>query len=95
MFLTFNPKQTHNHTHATPTFTKPSYFRSNRFKLSLVTNCTQKDIRAIMGQNRGQNEGDAAISGGKIRHKKMKNKKSQKKSHIKIENWQRSGKLSK
>lgn len=32
---------------------KPSYFRSNRLKLPQVTNCTEKDIQAIVGQNRG------------------------------------------
>ena len=53
MFLTFDHKLWQieaNFSFMTPKF---SYFRCNHFKLHLVTNCTQKDIKAIVGKNRG------------------------------------------
>ena len=53
-FLTFNHKRAQNRHQINTQYTKPSYFRCNRFKLPRVTNCTQKDIRAIVGQINGQ-----------------------------------------
>ena len=54
MFLTFNHQKTQNRHQIRTWHTKPSYFRCNRFKLPRVTNCTQKDIRAIVWQINGQ-----------------------------------------
>ena len=53
-FLTFNHKKAQNRHQINTQYTKHSYFRCNRFKLHRVTNCTQKDIRAIVGQINGQ-----------------------------------------
>ena len=39
-----------------------------------MTNCTQKDIRAIVGRNRGQIEDNTDTQGNK-KNRKMKNKK--------------------
>ena len=55
-----------------------------------MTNCTQKDIRAIVGRNRGQIEDNTDTQGNK-QTEKMKNKKNQKKFiYKKIEKRQRS-----
>ena len=76
-FLTFNHKKAQNRHQINTQYTKPSYFRCNRFKLPRVTNCTQKDIRAIVGRNRGQIEGNTDTQGNK-QDRKIKNKKSEK-----------------
>ena len=70
----FNPKQAQNRHQINTQYTKPSYFLCNRFKLPRLTNYTQKDIRAIVGQINGQYRKSEAE-----RLSVLKNKKNQKK----------------